>query len=157
MASEERDVGIAVLLAHVASTLFLTGTVWFAQVVHFPLFAKVGEEAFPAYIDAHYRAFGWVIWPVLAVNLVTLAALLLGARPPGLTAPLVVADLVVVLGTIASTFALQVPRLIGLGQTGFDAGRIHSLVVTNWARTGTQTAAALVVLVMVAEVLRSRV
>jgi hypothetical protein len=36
----------AVLLTCVASTLFMTGLSWFVQVVHYPLFAAVGPDAF---------------------------------------------------------------------------------------------------------------
>lgn len=132
---------MTVLLAHAATSLYLTGTVWFAQLIHFPLFADVGEVGFHDYIRAHYRAFGWVIWPPLVVNLGTLVALAVGVRPEG-TPPLLVAlDVVLTVITVASTVGLQVPRLIALGR-GYDVGRIRSLVRTNWLRTTTQTAAA---------------
>jgi hypothetical protein len=35
-----------VLLAHVATTLFMTGLSWFVQVVHYPLLTQVGRCGF---------------------------------------------------------------------------------------------------------------
>ena len=40
------------LLAKVA-VLFMAGFVWTMQIVHYPLFEKVSEVAFPAYETAH--------------------------------------------------------------------------------------------------------
>ena len=37
-----------ILLGHLAATLFMVGVIWFVQVVHYPLFAKVGATAFAA-------------------------------------------------------------------------------------------------------------
>ena len=42
-----------VLLAHVASSLFMVGMIWTIQVVHYPLFALVGTDQFTAYEAAH--------------------------------------------------------------------------------------------------------
>ena len=36
---------IFVFLAHLFSTLFMTGVIWFAQVVHYPLLGRVGKGA----------------------------------------------------------------------------------------------------------------
>ena len=35
------------LLIQLASTLFMTGVIWFVQIVHYPLFAGVGGSALP--------------------------------------------------------------------------------------------------------------
>lgn len=143
---------VIILLAHAASTLYLTGTVWFAQVVHFPLFARVGSDEFLPYLEAHSRAFGWIIWPALALNALTLVALACGLRPSGLPRVLVLVDVVLFAVTAASTAGLQVPRLIALGR-GFDQARFESLVATNWVRTTSQTLAGLLVLLMLASLL----
>ncbi len=41
--------GLLILLANVAAVIFMTGFIWTVQLVHYPLFDRVGEEAFPAY------------------------------------------------------------------------------------------------------------
>ena len=69
-------------LLHLASTLFMVGVIWFVQVVHYPLFAKIGTMEFPGYEQTHTsldRTGGRV--PML-LELFT-ALLLLRFRPPG--------------------------------------------------------------------------
>lgn len=39
-----------VFLVHLFSTLFMTGVIWFAQAVHYPLLGRVGGEAFVEYV-----------------------------------------------------------------------------------------------------------
>ena len=36
-------------IVHVLATWFMTGVIWFVQVVHYPLMARVGAEGFAAY------------------------------------------------------------------------------------------------------------
>ena len=56
-----------VLLVNVASTLVLVGLIWFVQVVHYPLFARIGMEEFSRYHAAHTRATTRVVaLPMLA-------------------------------------------------------------------------------------------
>ena len=43
------------LLACLASTLFMTGLIWFVQVVHYPLFSEVEPGDFLRYHAAHPR------------------------------------------------------------------------------------------------------
>ena len=50
----------AVLLANAASTLFMVRLAWFVDVVHYPLFAEVGEERFARYHEQHKRRTLWV-------------------------------------------------------------------------------------------------
>ena len=35
-----------ILLTQVFATLFMVGLIWFVQIVHYPLYAKVGREQF---------------------------------------------------------------------------------------------------------------
>ena len=49
--------GEAVLLVvHLAATAAMCGLIWFVQVVHYPLFAGVGDDGFTAYEQRHQRA-----------------------------------------------------------------------------------------------------
>ena len=50
---------VVLLLANLAATIYMAGLIWFVQVVHYPLFAGVGEEAFPAYSRTHQQ-WNWV-------------------------------------------------------------------------------------------------
>ena len=59
-----------VLLAHVAATLFMVGVIWFVQVVHHPLFSRVGPEKFSLYSEAHSRLTTYVVGPPMLVEAV---------------------------------------------------------------------------------------
>lgn len=120
-------------LAHLASTLCMTGLILFVQVVHYPLMARVGEEGFADYERAHTVRTGIVVMPLMVVELAS--ALWLAALPPapGLR-PAAWAGGALVLLIWASTALLQVPahqRLSG----GWDPRAHRRLVATNWVRT----------------------
>lgn len=136
------------LLVNLAATLFMTGLIWFVQVVHYPLFASVGRDAFRAYHAAHAGRTTAIVLPVMAVELCT-AVLLAIARPPGVPAAAAWGALALVLLVWASTGLLQVPRHQQLGR-GFDAAAIHSLGAGNWVRTVAWSARAAMVLWMAA-------
>lgn len=57
-----------VLLAHVAATLFMVGVIWFVQVVHYPLFPRVGPEKFSLYLEAHSRLTTYVVGSPMLVE-----------------------------------------------------------------------------------------
>src|SRR5919199_6412005 len=64
-------------LANLLLAAYLTGVIWLVQLVHYPLFAAVGREAWPAYEAEHRRRITVVVAaPMLAQ--VPLAVLLLG-------------------------------------------------------------------------------
>jgi hypothetical protein len=122
-----------VLAVHLLATAAMTGLIWFVQGVHYPLFARVGEDGFTDYADRHQRRTSFVVGPFMTVEGAT--ALWLFARPPdGLdrTLPFIaLAMLGVVLG---STVLLQVPAHARLSGS-FDTAVITRLVRTNWIRT----------------------
>ena len=122
-----------VLLLHAAATLAMGGLIWSVQVVHYPLFAKVGSAAFRDYHAAHMRRMTCVVGPLLAVE--GLSALWLVLEPPAPDlSPWTFAGGVLYLVAIGSTAFVQVPlhrRLEG----GFDREVIARLVATNWVRT----------------------
>ena len=121
-----------VLLTHAFTTLAMVGLIWFVQIVHYPLMARVGEAQFQAYEHAHTARTTWVVAPLMLAELASAAMLvpLMGRE----AMPLTVSGLLA-LGLIwGSTFLLQVPahrRLLG----GFDARAHRCLVGTNWVRT----------------------
>lgn len=123
----------ALLLAHAGATLAMGGLVWFVQVVHYPLFARVGDQAFPAYEAAHTQRTTRVVAPLMLVEAVTAGALAV-AEPGALT--LVGLALVVLLWL--STAFVQVPLHRAL-TAGFAAPVQRRLVATNWARTALWT------------------
>ncbi len=122
-----------ILWVHLAATLFMTGLIWFVQVVHYPLMARVGVAGFGVYALAHQRRTGLVVGPAMLIEAATglwlvwpgVATLPRGAAWAGL-------------GMIAalwlSTALLQVPLHRRL-EAGYDAPTVRRLVQTNWLRT----------------------
>lgn len=123
---------LIVLLVNVASTLFLVGLIWFVQVVHYPLFARIGMEEFTRYHAAHTSATTREVALPMLAEAVTSAVL--AWSPPTADAAAacwVGLGLVIVIWT--STTMLQVPRHQTLA-TSFDTGTHRALVRTNWIR-----------------------
>jgi hypothetical protein len=118
-----------VLAAHAFVTLFMTGLIWFVQIVHYPLFGQVGKADFAGYAQQHVRRTGWVVGGPISLELVLAAAL---AWSPG--GPMAWCGLGL-LGIIwLSTAVSQVPMHHRL-QGGFDPSAHRRLVRGNWVRT----------------------
>ena len=49
----------------VASTLYMTGVIWFVQIVHYPLMARVGGAQFREYSRLHQLQTTWVVAPAM--------------------------------------------------------------------------------------------
>lgn len=114
---------------HAASTWALVGLIWTIQVVHYPLFSRVGEEQFPIYEREHCRRITWIVAPMMLVELVT--AYLLWRADPGLyqTAGLVI------VGSLWGVTGLFFTPLHNRLSNGFEP-RAHDLLVwANWLRT----------------------
>jgi hypothetical protein len=125
--------------AEVMAAAMMTGIIWFVQVVHYPLFQKIPGPAFPAYEAVHTVRTGWVVAPLMLVELGSALALLIVRLPSGGMAPAAIDPLhLAALGCLlliwASTFFLQVP-LHGRLLLSADSECLHRLVATNWIRT----------------------
>ncbi len=136
------------LLAQVASTLAMVGLIWFVQVVHYPLFARVGASEFTVYEQEHQRRTTWVVAPLMLTELAT-AVLLLWYRPPGISQTSVICGLVLLAILWAVTYTVQVPQHAVL-QQHFSPQLQRSLVTGNWIRTVVWTLRGLLVLTMMA-------
>jgi hypothetical protein len=121
------------LLTHLAATVFMTGVIWFVQVVHYPLFASVSVSEFPAYERQHTVSTTWVVGPPMLVEAAT-AFLLFWYRPAGVSTWLLALGLALLAVIWMSTALLQVPCHEFLAER-FDATVQQRLVATNWVRT----------------------
>lgn len=120
----------SLLAVHAGATLFMTGLIWFVQVIHYPLFAAVGADGFAAYEQLHTTRTTWVVAPVMLTEVG--AALLLFRHRARRGILMSGAALLAVIWM--STFLLQVPRHEILAG-GFDEAVLGGLVGTNWIRT----------------------
>lgn len=129
---------------HVAATVFMTGVIWFVQVVHYPLFSRVGAAESAAYAAAHQRSTTWVVLPPMVVEALT--GLWLAIQPPQAASAVPLRfgfGLIVVIW--CATFFAQVPahaRLAG----GFEVDTHARLVRSNWIRTAAWSARSALVL-----------
>ena len=121
------------VLVHLCATLFMTGLIWFVQVVHYPLKSSVGEESFVGYQARHVTLTGWVVGPPMLIEAAT--ALILALSPPraelGGVALVGLALLIAIWG---ATALASVPAHGRLAR-GFDEVTHRWLVRTNWIRT----------------------
>lgn len=134
----------AILLLHAAATIAMCGIIWFVQVVHYPLFQRVGKRGFSEYENIHERLTARVVAPTMLVEAVTATALVIGL-PTELLAWWGLGLLIVIW---ASTFLLQVPQHRRL-ELGFDAAAHRRLVNTNWLRTFGWTARGALALALI--------
>ena len=116
---------------HMLSTWALVGLIWTIQLVHYPLFARVGDAAFPIYAHAHGLRITPLVAPLMVIEALSgLACWWLLPELSALTTPGVV--LLVVIWS--STALLQVPCHRQLAD-GYDAAVVKRLVRSNWVRT----------------------
>lgn len=142
----------AVLIANLISTWYMVGLIWMVQVVHYPLFAKVGTEQYESYQTSHQTLTTLVVGPPMLVEIAT-AVLLIWIRPVAIPDWLVYTALGLLAIVWVSTAFLQVPCHEKL-TSGFDAS-IHSrLVVSNWIRTVGWSARGVLVAWMLMHVLK---
>lgn len=138
---------MTLLLIHAAATLYMTGLIWFVQLVHYPLMAKVGSEGYRDYQLAHERLTTRAVGPPMLVELLC-AVLLAVAPPPGVAPTLAYTGLTLVAALWLSTAFLQVPRHREL-ESGFNETAHRRLVQTNWIRTAVWSLRGLVALWMI--------
>ena len=144
----------SILLVQLATTLPLVGLIWTIQLVHYPLFARVGAAGFSTYHAAHSQRISWLVVPLMFAEL--FAAIAWVASPPARGPAWLATAMLGLVGAawITTAFA-SVPAHARLG-AGFDAAALDALVTTNWARTAAWTVRAAVLLWLTAGELERR-
>lgn len=132
----------SILAAQAVASGAMCGLIWFVQVVHYPMFARVVGEQSRKYTLEHQQRTTLVVGPLMLVELA--AALLIAVHPPmGIGRPVAVVGLAMVLAIWLSTALVQMPLHARLSRDGHDPAVIDALVRTNWARTALWSARAL--------------
>ncbi len=140
------------LLAHIASTLYLTGVVWVIQLVQYPFFTHINPESFTKYHDDYRFWITPIVAPAMIIELLT-SIFLLYYPPENIDSKLIWSGLILTIIIWASTFFVQVPLHEKLAR-GFDLQVIKNLVKTNWLRTIAWSLRSLLVLYFVWQVFR---
>ena len=121
-----------ILLINLAATFYMVGLIWFVQLVHYPLFNRVGSDGFREYQTQHQRRTTLAVGAPMIAELLT--SVLLVWYPPPVNAALVLLGIGLLFVIWVSTAVLQVPCHSQL-ERGFDAKVHRQLVQTNWIRT----------------------
>jgi hypothetical protein len=127
------NAGMIALLVQTGAVWFMVGFIWVMQVLHYPLFDRVGREAFPRYETDHNRLFGLLVGPGVALAVVTALAIL-AAPPPQVPIAVIGVEVVLLVVIIVSTARWQAPQHARLAK-GFDQRAYDILVQSNWIRT----------------------
>lgn len=69
-----------VLLLQAAATWLMVGVIWYAQIVHYPLLARVGPDSVAAYQALNMGRTGGVVIPAMLTEIAT--ALIILWHPP---------------------------------------------------------------------------
>lgn len=133
-------------LLHAVPTLCMTGLIWLVQLVHYPLFARIGAADFVAYEREHCRRIGPLVLPLMLAELF-LALWLPFAAGDATDRTLALAGLGLLAVVWASTFFVQVPCHQRL-ERQHDAATIARLVATNGWRTAAWTGRAAVAVML---------
>jgi tetrahydromethanopterin S-methyltransferase subunit D len=118
------------LVVHAVSTFAMVGLIWFVQVVHYPMLARHAGEGFGEVEREHCNRTGFVAAPLMLVEVMTAALLMIGGFNP----PLFLLAVILLIGAWISTFLLQVPCHKAL-LSGWNEEVHRRLVATNWIRT----------------------
>lgn len=121
------------LVVHAALTWALVGLILTIQVVHYPLFARVGTGGYAAYQQEHVARITWLVAPLMLAELATGAALVLHP-PPFVSTVSTGLGLALIALIWLSTALIQSPAH-GRLAAGFDSAWHARLVTTNWGRT----------------------
>jgi hypothetical protein len=145
--------GLLLLLVHAFATTALAGLIWTIQVVHYPLFSRVGLAEFSKFHHDHSFRITLIVGPLMAVEGITTLWLL--ARRPAGVSPLLTWGAAVVLAVVhLGTVALSVPAHNRLSR-GFTTSAYERLVNTNWVRTVGWSARAALAFAMIAVFVRA--
>jgi uncharacterized membrane protein len=126
---------LAVLFCiHLFATLFMVGLIWMVQLVHYPLFAQVGNAKFREYEVQHCRRISWIVVPVMVVEAMTSLPLLMSGTYSFVSPTVAWTGFGMLAAIWLVTALLSVPCHHLLSQE-FSPQAHRKLVLTNWIRT----------------------
>lgn len=135
------------LLFWTGVVFYVTGEIWFAQIVVYPLFGKVGPNEYVAYHKFYSSRIPLpVIVPGFASFLLPVVLVFLG--PDSVALWVYLANAACGLVGLVVTVALEIPRHARLEKGGKQEATIQELVLYNWPRTLSISASAFLTLLM---------
>ncbi|MGD2168660.1 MAG: hypothetical protein PVI40_00265 [Chlamydiota bacterium] len=123
-----------VAITQVVVTCFLTGLIWFVQIVHYPLFKCISADNFIRYHQQHMRKTSYVVVPLMIGEAFCVFFLAFSFTKGSLLYFMALSGLILLALIWLSTFGLQVPKHLRL-KLGHKEEIINTLITTNWIRT----------------------
>ena len=141
------DFAHLLLLFWTVVVFYVTGQIWFAQIVIYPLFGKVGKDEYVAY---HRFYSSRILLPIIVPGFASflLPIVLVFLRPDSVPLALALANAACGLIGLYVTVTLEIPRHDRLEKGGKKEVVIRKLVLYNWPRILAITASALLTLLM---------
>ena len=117
--------------AQLASTFAMTGVIWLVQVVQYPGFSRDSACDFRSFHAHHCRSIGFVVGPLMSVELLTSLVLAVSASPAWFWWSMLAALVTIWL----STGFVQGPLHSRLAREGPRPELLELLIRWNWLRT----------------------
>ena len=135
------------LLLWTVVVFYVTGQIWFGQIVIYPLFRKVGPNEYVAY---HRFYSSRIPLPVIVPGFASflLPVVLVFLRPDSVPLWMALANAACGLIGLYVTVVLEIPRHTRLEKGGKQEDMIRELIRYNWPRTLSITGSALLTLLM---------
>jgi hypothetical protein len=144
------DFGHSVLLFALFIQVYNLATIWFVQIVVYPLFGKVGPSE---YIPYHRFYTSHILLVVIIPGFLSflLPIAVFACLPDGVPALLAIANIAMGLVGLAVTVGLEIPRHGRLERGGKNDKLIAELIRYNWPRTASITVSAALTIAMAAK------
>lgn len=130
-----------VFLIHFGAACYMTGVIWFVQLIHYRFLNEIPPGNFASYHQRYTKIMGYVVGSGMCIEIISgilLSVLFIehNVIPIHLNMGLLIVIWV-------STFAVQVPCHMKLNK-GYDTDTHRKLVKFNWIRTIAWTARVLI-------------
>ena len=123
------------LMLNLLFTAMLTGLVWMVQLVHYPGFLHVGRQAAAHYQKFHLRRMGFLVIPLMLVELGLASWLLFTEMTFIVMEYLNYAAFGLLVAVWLITFLRAIPLHQKLSRENDAPETIRKLIKTNWWRT----------------------
>lgn len=135
------EIGHVILVVALLIQVYNVGTIWFAQLAIYPLFAKVGPAEYMTY---HRFYSSHIPLPVIVPGFLSFFApiVLFFALPDSVPVWLAYANVAMGIVGLLVTVLLEIPRHARLEKGGKQDAVIAELILFNWPRTASITLSA---------------
>jgi hypothetical protein len=140
------------ILANLILSPYCAGSTWTMQLMHYPIYAKIGRAEFVNYIEGNNKR---AIAPTIIAGVVIVFVSLAVAFTTDYAKPVAIIGAIASVGIAASSGKWQGRIHLALAHDGYSIDRIQKLVTTNWVRTIPYTVALIAATIVMAATLRS--